>query len=296
MLNFSKENYGEIVKKAKFINSEYEKRDIPLSPASRLIKYSECVKEISDAYNTGKLASAMSKYDYLFLINSFKEIQELHGVVNAFQDTDDPKLNSKLNIVISGSDVPNRSERKTESRDLLFELNIAAHLKVAGCPIEFVEPDILFYLNDITKLVIACKRPNSETNLKKSIRRGRRQIIEATKRGVADRGFLAISLDKIINPRYFVLEGKDIISLEDNLVREMKRFIDSYGKQFISWIHSKKVFAILYSLSTICIDKSNNLLINAQQIVLNNLCSISSPYFKLIEKVKDHLKPIVTTS
>lgn len=286
MEHFTTTKFKDIAEReVNFIRAQYDTRGIPIAKNCRYGKYFDLVEKLANSSSKEALQYILDDKGMGFIVTSLKDVAELYGVVQAFKNDLDDVYCHKLAEVIKGNEISDESETKTQPRDILWELNLGAHFKVAGFDTKLAEPDIVVK-NNIGEIYIACKRPNSIKSLEKTIKGARRQII---KRG---HGLLALSIDKLINPTFGILQGENMQEISGKIDRLLQDFIGKYSNDINGWIKDRKVFGAIYSVALIADDQNKNIFTICQKLYFTNLCPPASPYFSLIRSIGEAFKPI----
>ena len=76
------------------------------------------------------------------------EGSEIYGVLRQFENENDQVFGHNLKKIISGPVIPDENETKTQSRDIMFELNMAAHFKKTNINCFLAEPDLKIKYKD----------------------------------------------------------------------------------------------------------------------------------------------------
>lgn len=110
-------------------------------------------------------------------------------------------LKALLNDILEGS--VTQDFKRSSSKDKLYELEMAATLRLAGFSVELREPDIVASRNGLSKpLAIACKYPFSRQQVHDHISKGYRQITRENLDGVVSIGLdLLVAKDLGLGPR-----------------------------------------------------------------------------------------------
>ena len=257
-----------------------QNRHIAIKASSRFDTYFRCVKLLSESSEKAK-----SRYGIETIVTALKEIAELYGIIMTFIDDNSEVYTQKLTVILAGANIPNESERDTHARNTAFELNMAAHFKKAEFPTVLCEPDIKVNINN-SDVFIACKRPASISNFEKTIKDSKRQII---KRG---KGIIALSLDKLMNPSFNILQGRSTTSIAETVIDEINSFRDRYKSIIGRASDNRKIFGLVFSFGLVASDLAEGIFVTYQQIVTTNLCSLNSPNILLLKEMENCFVPI----
>src|SRR5689334_11329993 len=124
------------------------------------------IQVVQDAHNgwktlreTGKPSRIGNANEYYF---GLVEALEFRDIYTAFKDDDPEILGPKLERALSGPFRPAEETKETsDGRNMMFELALAADLRLRGGNIAVGEPDICLKVSD-RRFLIECKRPRSE--------------------------------------------------------------------------------------------------------------------------------------
>ena len=157
------------------------------------------------------------------LAESHRTILEFYIISSALGEVDgiDEK---RLNLALSGHDLPEEDTLTTGARDAQFELLVTALVHHAGIrDVSVGEPDIRIKAGDRC-FGIAAKRVSSRRQLEKHLRKSSKQI-----RQQDDYGLIALNLDGVIDPIYRLHGVERARSAFRSLILESHDFIESHG-------------------------------------------------------------------
>lgn len=126
-------------------------------------------------------------------------------------------LKGLLNDVLADS--VTQDYQLSSAKDKLYELEMAATLRLAGFSVELREPDVVASGNGLSKpLAIACKYPFSRQQVHDHISKGYRQITRQNLDGVVSIGLdLLVAKDLGLGPRLdFRRGGKSPFKIMEN--------------------------------------------------------------------------------
>ncbi len=152
----------------------------------------------------------------------------------------------KLKKVIGGSFLPKHEDAVTnEARNILFELELAALLKLRGLKIVGFD-DIAVELGDAT-CGIQCKRPMTSKTLPRNIDEALRQLQVGFNASENDEkmGIIALSVDKILDMNTRIVKTKNAKSLEKFIEAELGNFCNRYSRQWASIVDPRVVAVIV---------------------------------------------------
>jgi hypothetical protein len=180
--------------------------------------------------------SRKSKIDSDEVLWSLVEATELADICCYFPRLSARALRDKFTAILDG---PRNPQQETPSsnlaRNTVFELYLAGWLSHKGVPTEICHnPDISCTVAD-RHLFIQCKRPFSRRAIERNIKRACKQLsadLDAA-RDTRNRGVVAISVARAINPGTAFLQVRTETDLIPALSVQVRPFTDYYVSRFI---------------------------------------------------------------
>ncbi len=146
---------------------------------------------------TGKPTKIGNVDDYYF---GLVEAMEFCDVFRAFRCENPASLGTKLERALSGPFRPaDETTKNSHGRNTMFELALAADLKLRGADVAIGEPDIKLTI-DNHRFLIECKRPFREDSIRANIRGAADQLESSLKADAGATGIIAISVSRLFNP------------------------------------------------------------------------------------------------
>jgi len=170
---------------------------------SRFAQYQERLTHLIGALEGGGQEGARAAFiaDRATHGTALAECSELATLIPFLESCERAVIRPKLERVLLGPTLPTDEDQNSSiGRNMLFELNLAAKLWVAGLnPTLGEHPDLSCEIES-RRLLIECKRPASVGGARKAIARARRQIVQNLKEcRPGSRGVIAVSLTRIVN-------------------------------------------------------------------------------------------------
>jgi hypothetical protein len=180
--------------------------------------------------------------------------------------------------LVSGQTLPQNEREQSKSRDIQFELCVAAHCRTAGYLVEPKEPDVLVH-DPNGNFGIAAKRPKSPKTLERHIRKGSQQIHAS---GMP--GLVAIDLSLIHNRA----NGIQLIRKQEQGIEAVQivadHFIKSNSGSIRSLVKVPDVFGVVVCMSGLFFVESTLQFASATRWTITNLCKISDPHYQQLSK------------
>lgn len=201
--------------------------------------------------------------DYIVAIT---ESTEFGDVLPFLQKCEPEVVRPKLQAVLSGPILPTDEDTASNlSRNVLFELNLAARLERAGFePVLGEHPDVACEVKG-KRLYFACKRPFAGDRVPRLINRARKQLAADIGGHPGVRGVVAVSLSKVLNvgDRLFVFstEAEGRRGLPEALTKAAARFGRAEKK-----LVGGKVVGIIYHVITPALNRELDMYYVAQQL------------------------------
>jgi hypothetical protein len=190
------------------------------------------------------------------------EVFEFISIYKAYKKSEDAILIGKLEKVLKGCPkLVDESPKNNDPRNTMFELALAAELKLRGVDVQLCEPDLMVTFPK-GQYGIACKRPYNEGGVKRNVRDAKDQLQANLKSD--QHGVIATSLSRIVNPGNRLLgvhvgsrstEGAIHGSLQVDLHRHSVELMKRLGS--ISF--SSKTLALMFDISTPCLVENGDM-------------------------------------
>jgi hypothetical protein len=182
-----------------------------------------------------------------------------------------------------------------ESRNRLFELNLASKLVRANLNPSFEEPDLSCEV-DGKRFFIACKRPFSSSKVIRWIYEAKDQILTTLKAytlkdgSIGARGVIAISLSKVLNPGDQLARYSDEVEGRIRLQNELQKITDSTEKVWKKL--GKKIVGILFHIITPAHDQAADRFVLADQMTAHPIAREGSLDYHAFRNLVSALEPI----
>lgn len=190
------------------------------------------------------------------------EAFEFISIHRAYKGLEDATLIGKLKKALKGcADLVNESRKNNDPRNTMFELALAAELKLRGVDIQLCEPDLMVTFPK-GQYGIACKRPYNEGGIKRNVRDAKDQLQANLKPD--QHGIIAVSLSRIVNPGNRLL-GVQVGSrntegaIHGSLQVDLRRHSVELMKHLGSINFSSKTIALMFDISTPCLIENGDM-------------------------------------
>lgn len=242
---------------------------------TRIGQYKKDVTVLEDAYKEEKIDEVLKKTKLHKLYNSLNESDELKIIYRGLANITDDAFIKRLKKFIEGPEYADKETLTTAShisRDVEFELYVAAHFSVAGYKIDFGSDADLKIHDDTTLLFVECKRPKNNNSVEKNIREAFKQL---TKRyntagtSTKVRGLAVFSISKLVNPGFKMLVVKSDGDREKQLNLVMERFFKDYNRYWQKELDIRTI-GVLFHLQIPCVVQSTNIFGTCHRFGVNN--------------------------
>jgi|SRR6266850_384972 len=154
------------------------------------------------------------------------EALEFHDIFRAFKNENPGTLKPKLQRAFSGPLRPaDETSKNSDGRNTMFELALAADLRLRGAVVSVGEPDIELTIDE-QRFLIECKRPFREESIRANVRGAADQLKVHLGANAGAGGIIAISVSRVFNPgnRLFIAPSEqDRERLGDRLEELMRK-------------------------------------------------------------------------
>jgi hypothetical protein len=149
----------------------------------------------------------------------------------------------------------------------MFELALAADLKLRGVDVELGEPDLIINFPK-GQYVVECKRPFRETSVRANVKEAESQLRANLRPG--QHGVIAISLSRIINPgtSLFTVEAGERDAngaIHGSLQTELHRKSCELMRCLATVSFSPNIAALMFDLQTPCLTEKSAALSRASR-------------------------------
>ena len=254
---------------------------------TRIGAYKSLFSTLSKHQSANTLDEFYEIYSFPEWVNAAHECAELIRTYEGLADQNDPNLTSRLKMGIKGHEIFVLDNKERSGRDFSFEMSVAAKFCQQGYFVDFGhDADIMVTFNNET-LFLECKRLKSQKNVRGNIKKGLKQLHNrykySTNPGGA-RGLLVLSIGKVTNPSFGLLEGKDAVDLGNKAFAYNAAFIDKHNRLWIGTKDKRTLGAVvIFDLPGIL--KQNKQLTTCHEVTLNNSVPSNTPDHDLLLRV-----------
>lgn len=266
---------------------------------TRIHKYKDDLKQLIQAYDSGKIKSLITPDVFATMVNSLYEAGRLINIHTGLKDfVVTQELKSKLQLFIKGPEFSlseNIGSGSQQPRDIAFELFMASAFNLSGFTIDFhTEADLRASLGD-NIFFLECKRPRSRHSVRANVRSAASQLRVRYKSTVASNrvsGIIALSIDKIINPNDQLLVTDNENALDNRLAQEATNFVRQYD------VHWKKIpdvqtIGILVLIQTVAVPENHNIITNCNFLAANSVVHSQSRGGELFRSIVETMRPAI---
>ncbi len=257
---------------------------------TRVGNYSKHLIEIAEYNKSGEMGKLLSKGNYFELITSLYEAQELVRIYQVFHAYDDSSLFKKLGYFIKGPRSyvdENPSTSSNLARNTAFELSLAAEMASAGFKIVITEDYDIGFEVDGKQIIIECKRPQVDHQVNGNIKGALRQL-NSRYTDKKQRGLIALSIDRIINPDFKSLNVDFPEQLGERLSDIADSFIESNMRKW-QYPQDTRTIGAIIQYGGPSIIKSEKLLTVFSNIIISNVINRPEEDRQLLKMLLERL-------
>lgn len=177
------------------------------------------------------------------------EALEFSNIFRAFEKDDPKVIGPKLKRALSGPLPPaDETTKNADGRNIMFELALAAQLRLGGAEVSVGEPDIAVTLSG-TRFLIECKRPFREDSVRANVRGAADQLKGHLNADSEAAGIVAISVSRILNPgtKLFVAATE---AAKERLGDRIEQLMNETEKSWKKSEFHAQTAAVLFHVST----------------------------------------------
>lgn len=169
----------------------------------------------------------------LYLISETKDLSEIVNILSKYE----LQKQKKFKLLVKGLEL-DKKEKKTFSRDYIFELKIATRFLKSDFIINIESiADVNIEFNDL-QYHIECKRVQSEQKIENKIKEAYNQLGKNNQN--VSRGIIALDLSKVFFNTIHEIEEENNINFENINIKEVRKLFDKHFSELIENI-SKKI-------------------------------------------------------
>jgi len=215
---------------------------------SRLAAYRRSFRLVRERAASGYWENASIALKDEQLWNDVYEVYSLEHACSGFSDLSEPGLRARLEKAISGASNL-ADEKRTGTRDTLFELVMASWLRVGGFKVSLQNSEDVWFEIQGVPCIMECKRIQSISKLKSRIDKASEQLIRQLRapQNTAMRGFVAVDISKVFMTSYGVLRGGDWKALGNAFSRRLREFAQENMKDLASPSHERIIVVYLFA-------------------------------------------------
>ena len=257
---------------------------------TRIHRAIEVVREAEEGRKkfreTGQPTKIGNVNDFYF---GMVEALEFFDIFRAFEHERPEVLAPKLDRILSGPFRPaEETEKNSAPRNTMFELALAADLRLRGADVAIGEPDISLNI-DGQRFLAECKRPFREDSIRANVRGAAAQLARHLEDEIRAAGIIAVSVSRISNPgtKLFLAPSEEAKErLGDQLETMMREEEESWTKYDLH----PRVTAVLFHVRTPGVVRDRD------QLTMMSYAAVMSTgkAKEAFEVLRERLKPLLS--
>jgi hypothetical protein len=262
---------------------------------TRMGEYKRHLNELADYWEQGRIDELLELRDFPTLLNSCHEASELSYIFTGLSSLSNLSITTKLHEFIKGppSCKNENASSSNRSRNIAFELYVAARLAAAGFVIDLTkEADIIVVVENY-EVFIECKRPQKNhqvnSNLKGALSQLERRYPSANNPEMA-RGIIAVAIGKILNPDLSFLREPTPEALTNKLSLINKAFIDAFDAKWRN-PSDKRTIGVLVYLGIPAVIESQNTLNNCHELAMTTTFT-NDHGLDVLTEIRNKVRPL----
>ncbi len=267
--------------------------------STRAAEYRAMLAAIAEYYEAGKIDALVEKHGYPRLFNATVEAHEFNHIHTGLIGRSDTEMLSRLREFVRGTallidESPQRN--KNRSRNIGFELSVAAAAARSAVPITFEAPGDLCLLPKSDPIAVECKRPFTARKIEARVSEGIEQLRQRYKSSANPRdahGILALSITKTENDGSKHLVGPDEASIRVQIDGIFLQFISQHRRHWESRVDGRTL-AVLLELCAPCRIATPSILAVAREYAWLPLCELGSENRRRLERVALAFNKLIT--
>lgn len=267
--------------------------------SSRIGQYKRDIDFIIKKINEDKISELTTTQKFPQLINSLYETDEIILIYKGLSKLEDTNsIKDKVKTIAKGpTDILDESLSSSShtARDISFELLMVALFSEADYKVIFENNADLVLDEKEYIIFFECKRPNSFNSLKANVQEASKQLrnryasFESSKQKY---GIISVSLEKILNPKQYILTAKDDVEIDAIISQEVEQFVKS-NQSIWKFIKEENTIGIIFFFKTIAIYQSRNIITTCRFIAANNIVEPNTPEIEILKGIIFRLQKVL---
>jgi hypothetical protein len=254
---------------------------VPRALKRRFAKYQQNIVSLVNAYKAGKIEELLKSISEEELTNSLAEASELVAIYKGLSPISGQKkpLTQLIREIVDGPEYAKQedpSRSTNDARNFAFQMLIASYCAASGFRLDLENVADLAIEDNGDDIFIEAKRPTTYRNVPSNVNRALKQLTqryEASTSHGKKRGFIALSISKIINHEQKLLAVKNETDLSRQLNQIVEKFIRKHEHfwQKAAGAVDTRTIGVIVHFSTAALLESENIIVTCQQLGLNNM-------------------------
>ncbi len=260
---------------------------------TRVRKYQELFSCLARHQLMNDLDGFSQKYSFPEFVNAGHEVAELERIYSGLNSQNDTELTVHLKKAIKGHELYVLDREDRSGRDFSFELVIAAKFTRCGYHIDFGNDADVRTEIEGNPFYVECKRLKSNQKIQKRIKHGLKQLHKRYGKSNSPekaRGILALSIGKVVNPGFGILEADSQQSLGKKAYLYNKRFIETYRKYWQN-IKDRRTLGAVIVFDVPGVIMPRKRLERCHEVTLNNSMPTNTPDHDFFLRISNRVFP-----
>ena len=233
------EGLTEINSRLTRLRSSLAALNLAIDPQSRLGLFEHQLTEFPQpGYNPLR----DTNFDWLAFTEGNRDLAELSFIVETLGKSDSEKLRLELTRALHGARLPS-SDKRTEARNIQFQLYLTAWLMHSGFEVCLEEPDLKFSHDGIC-YGIAAKRLSSPRQVEKRVREAVHQLER-----LELKGFGALSVERLLGAQDSRVIAKNVQGLDDAAKELLRRILRKHAAKIQPFLVAPWTLGLITYLS-----------------------------------------------
>jgi hypothetical protein len=233
------EGLTEITSRFGHLRSCLATLNLAIHPQSRLGLFEDQLTEfVRPGYNPFRDGN----FDWLAFTEGYRDCAELYFIVETLGKSYSEKLRLELTRAFHGARLPS-SDKRTEARNIQFQLYLTAWLKHSGFEAYLEEPDIQFSHDGIC-YGIAAKRLSSPRQVEKRVREAVHQLER-----LQLKGFVALSVERLLGTQENRVVAKNVQGLDEAAKELLHRILRKHAAKIQPLLVAPWTLGLITNLS-----------------------------------------------
>lgn len=240
---------------------------------TRVGKYQKVMQSLARHQKLGSIEKFFEEHRFEDWVNAAHESAEIIRIHEGLVNVKDLSFVERMKEAVKGQELYVLDTENRSGRDFSLELAVAAKFCASGYRVDFNDSADIKMQFGTTALYVECKRIRSQTKVAKRLKEGLKQLHKRYVKSEfpeRSRGMLAVSISKLVNAEFGILEAENDRDLGDRASAHNMKFIRQHQGIWQGGVDSRTLgVAIILDVPGVLVGNGKQLT-TCHEITVNN--------------------------